>query len=136
MTLRDCLAVAVGSSIGAVLRHGVSDLYGMIGALDFPWDTLMANVIGSLLIGWLAALTAPDGPRPLNARVRLFLMGGICGGFTTFSVFSLESVALMASGAWGLAALNVSATLALCLLLTWVGYSLAQRMTQRDVARR
>lgn len=136
MTLRDCLAVAAGSAIGAVLRQGVSDLYGAFGVLDFPWDTLMANVMGSLLIGWLAALTAPDGPRPLNSGARLFLMGGVCGGFTTFSVFSLETVALMASGAWGLAAANVTATLALCLLLTWVGYSLAQRMGRRDVASR
>ncbi|SEO44083.1 fluoride efflux transporter FluC [Aquisalimonas asiatica] len=136
MTLRDCLAVAIGSALGAMLRHGVSDLYGLLGTLDFPWDTLLANTLGSLLIGWLAALTAPEGPRPLGPRARLFLMGGICGGFTTFSVFSLETVALMASGAWAPAAMNISVTLTLCLLLTWAGYGLAQRMARRDVARR
>lgn len=136
MNARHCLAVALGSALGAVLRQGVSDLHGAFGLLAFPWDTLTVNVIGSLVIGWLAALTSSGGRLPTRPSVRQFLMGGVCGGFTTFSVFSLETLDLLLAGNWAHAAANMGATLILCLTLVWVGHTLALRMLQRDVAAR
>ena len=130
MTRQAALAVALGSALGAVLRQLISDLFTNTGAA-FPWDTLTVNVLGSLVIGWLAALTVPHGRLPLAENRRLFLMGGVCGGFTTFSVFSLETLALLQAGAWAVAAANVAGTLVICLAAVWVGFALGDRMNHR-----
>ena len=74
---------------------------------SFPWGTLVVNVIGCFVIGVVAALAAPEGRLFLTANTRLFLMFGICGGFTTFSSFSLQTLNLMRDGAWLWAGANV-----------------------------
>ena len=130
MTASGAIAVALGSALGAVLRHATSDAFAATGA-GFPWDTLTVNVIGSLVIGWLAALSVPEGRLPLDENRRLFLMGGVCGGFTTFSVFSLETLALLQAGALPLAAANIAGTMVVCLAAVWVGFALASRMNHR-----
>lgn len=131
MTASGAIAVALGSAMGAVLRQATSDVFAATGTGFFPWDTLTVNVLGSLVIGWLAALSVPEGRLPLGENRRLFLMGGVCGGFTTFSVFSLETLALLQAGALSLAAVNIAGTLVVCLAAVWVGFALASRMNHR-----
>jgi CrcB protein len=92
----------------------------------FPWGTLTVNVSGSLLIGLLAALTGPDSRFLVNPRVAQFLMVGLCGGYTTFSSFSLQTLNLMREGEWFYASANAVLSLLLCLAAVWIGYVLGQ----------
>jgi CrcB protein len=124
------LAVAVGGALGSVARH----LCGLA-ALDllgpgFPFGTLGVNVAGSFLIGLTATLTGPDGRLYATPAMRQGVMGGFCGGFTTFSVFSLESVRLLEAGRPGLAAAYVLVSAASWLAAAWGGHRLAQRMNR------
>ncbi len=130
------LAVGLGTAIGGVLRAGVS-----LAPLEwlgpgFPWGTLAANGIGSFVIGAYAALTGPDGRLFVSTRQRQFVMTGICGGFTTFSVFSLETLKFAAQGDYRLAALNIGGSLAIWLLAVWAGHALAMRLNRLDGWRR
>lgn len=119
------LAVGLGSAIGGTLRWWLSGvLQGSPGA-GFPWGTLWVNVSGSLLIGSYAALIAPGGRYAHGLRTRLFVMTGLCGGYTTFSIFSLETVTLLQLGHYATAGLNVGASLALWPAAVWAGYTLA-----------
>ena len=100
--LRMMLAVAAGGAIGSVARYlvgiGSTRLFG----LAFPWGTLIINIAGSFLIGAFVEMFALKWNLPQEARV--FLTVGICGGFTTFSTFSLDVYVLMERGDWWLAA--------------------------------
>ena len=125
------LWVAAGSAVGGVLRHLTGDLFRLIGWLDWPWDTLTANVLGSLVIGWFAALTAVAGRWPLGMVPREFVITGILGGYTTFSLFSLDTISLMNAGQWGAALANMFATLVLCLTAVWLGYRIGHRAADR-----
>jgi len=109
------LWVAAGGAIGSVLRFWLAELLASAGAARFPWATLTANVGGSFAIGFVAGLAA------LPHELRLFLMVGVCGGYTTFSTFSLQTLALAEAGDWPRAGLNVLASLGLCLAATWLG---------------
>ncbi|MBD3775258.1 MAG: DUF190 domain-containing protein [Rhodobacteraceae bacterium] len=126
------LAVGLGTAIGGVLRAAVSlASLEMLGP-GFPWGTLTANGMGSFLIGAYAALAGPDGRLFASARQRQFVMTGICGGFTTFSVFSLETLRFASRGDLQLAALNVGGSLAVWLLAVWAGHTLAMRLNRMD----
>ncbi len=125
------MAVAAGGALGSVLRTLCS-----VGALallgpGFPWGTLLVNLAGSLLIGFYATLTGPDGRLPAGPVAGQFVVGGVCGGFTTFSVFSLESIRLLQAGAAGLAATYVLASVTLWLLAVSAGHLLARRLNRR-----
>ena len=109
-----CL-VALGGAVGALLRYLIS-LLPYHGA--FPVLTLMTNLLGALAIGVVVGL-ADD----LGEHRTLFLKTGVCGGFTTFSTFSLETLALFEDGKIGLGALYAAASLALCVLGVWAGKS-------------
>jgi CrcB protein len=123
------LAVAIGSVVGSVLRWGVSlAAPAWLGAL-FPWGTLFANVTGSLAIGFYARLTAPGGRLFASPRMRHFVMTGVCGGYTTFSVFSLETLQL-APRAPILAAAYAMISIAAWLLAVWLGDALAARINR------
>jgi fluoride exporter len=115
------LLVALGSAMGGVARYGTG-LWAQsyVGAL-FPWGTLIVNILGSLVIGLMAGLTAADGPFPAGANLRLFVMVGLCGGYTTFSAFSLETLALMQAGAWAKAGLYILLSVTACLAAVWLG---------------
>lgn len=99
----NCLAVGAGGAIGAVLRYliGLLPLQPQNG---FPLNTFLINVAGAFAIGIIAALAARNS---LDPRLVLFLKTGVCGGFTTFSTFALETDQLMARGQGGIAALYV-----------------------------
>lgn len=122
--------VAIGTVIGGVLRALAS-----LGALalmgpGFPWGTLLVNVAGSFVIGFYATLTGPDGRAFASTRQRQFVMTGLCGGFTTFSVFSLETLRLAQTGALAAAALNVGLSVVSWLGAVWLGHALATRINR------
>ena len=118
--------VAVGGALGSVARYWlngvVSDRYGA----TFPWGTMTVNVIGSFVIGVLGALTLPEGRMSSEARALTtqLLMIGICGGFTTFSSFSLQTLNLVRDREWLYAGVNILLSVVLCLVATWLGYLL------------
>ncbi len=95
--LRDILMVGAGSFLGGAARYGVSLLMRTVGG-GFPWGTFTVNIVGCLLIGLLWGYTSRSAQLP--AWLSLFLMVGFCGGFTTFSTFSKESLALLQSGSY------------------------------------
>jgi CrcB protein len=95
------LAVAAGGSLGSVARYLVSIGFGRLLGPKFPWGTLFINITGSLLIGLFAGLFATRWNLP--PAVRIFLTVGICGGYTTFSTFSLDFFYLFERGEWAAA---------------------------------
>lgn len=123
--LRYSLAVAFGGALGSLARYWLAELFAALGLAGFPWATLVANVSGSFLIGLIAALTGPDGRLLVAPELRLFWIVGICGGYTTFSSFSLQTLTLAQGGAWGRAGLNVALSLLLCLVAAWLGLATA-----------
>src|SRR6478609_1176013 len=88
----------------------------------FPWGTLIVNISGSFVIGLFATVTGPDGRWLAKDSFRLFFMAGICGGYTTFSSFSLQTLTLAQSGQWLRAGANAVASLVLCLVAVWLGH--------------
>ncbi|XQU09949.1 fluoride efflux transporter CrcB [Halomonas sp. LY9] len=124
MPLNSYLAVALGSAAGSVLRYSVSLASIAMWGSHFPWGTLLVNLLGSCLIGWLAA-TASSAPHSKLARHQPLLMAGFCGGFTTFSLFSLETLHLAQQGSLGLALLYGIGSLPLCVVAAWAGERLA-----------
>jgi len=133
--LKDILAlygiVALGAAIGGVLRAFAS--VAALAALGpgFPWGTLFVNVAGSFAIGFYATLTAPGGRLYASTRQRQFVMAGICGGFTTFSVFSLETFRLASAGDLVLAGANIGVSIAAWLGAAWLGHLLASRINRQ-----
>lgn len=124
------LLVGLGSVIGGVLRALVSLAGVVLLGPAFPWGTLFANTLGSFVIGFYATLTGPDGRAFARTRQRQFVMAGICGGFTTFSVFSLETLQFVQAGRRGLAALYVLVSLAAWLGAVAAGHLLARRLNR------
>ncbi len=116
------LWIGLGSALGGMARHGCSDLAARYIGVGFPWGTLIVNVAGSLIIGFLAALSVDDGRILLSQDARAFLMVGICGGFTTFSAFSVQTLDLARDGHWFAAAANVVASVVICLVAVWLGH--------------
>jgi CrcB protein len=96
----------------------------------FPWGTLFVNVAGSLAIGVLAAIVPPDGRLLFVPDARALLMIGVCGGFTTFSSFSLEALNLARNGAWAAASSYVIASFVLCLVGVSIGYFLTASLAR------
>lgn len=128
------LAVAAGGALGSVLRYLCSvGALALLGA-GFPWGTLLVNLAGSLLIGFYARLTGPDGRLPAGPVAGQFVVAGFCGGFTTFSVFSLESILLLQAGAAGLAGAYVLGSAVLWLLAVTAGHLLAGWLNRRPRA--
>ncbi len=120
MSFTSCLAVAFGGAFGSVARYLLSAAAQPISD-SLPWGTVIVNVAGSFIIGLFATLTV-QGRYPVPENARLLVMVGICGGFTTFSSFSLETLELMRSGAMGRAAVNVIASVALCIGAVALGH--------------
>ncbi len=130
MRARLYLAIGLGSGLGAMMRYLYSLVAAALPGPVFPWSTLIVNVLGSLLIGFFATLTEPDGRLFAGPVTRQFALTGFCGGFTTFSVFSLETVRLVEQGAYGWAGTNVLVSLLLWLPAVWVGHQLGLRLNR------
>jgi fluoride exporter len=122
------LVVALGSACGGMARYGVGILVARAWGQSFPWGTLLINVGGSFVIGFYGALTLADGAMPASATMRVFVMVGFCGGFTTFSSFSLQTLELLQAGEAAAAALYVLGSVALCLAAVFLGYWMATRL--------
>jgi CrcB protein len=116
------LWIALGGALGSVGRYALSGLVAERTGGTFPWGTLAINVSGSFIIGLLAALAEPGSRRYVGPTGRAFLMYGVCGGYTTFSSFSLQTLELIHEGDWAKAGLNAFASVALCLIAVWLGY--------------
>lgn len=122
--------VAIGGALGSVLRFVLSGLVGRFAGETMPWGTMAINVIGSFVIGWFAAATTSGGRLIATPEFRTFVMVGLCGGFTTFSSFSLQTFALFEAGAPIRASANILASVALCLAAVWLGAAMAHNVPE------
>ena len=120
------LWIALGSALGGVGRYWLSGVIARRFGEAFPVGTLVVNATGSFVIGFIASLIRPEGRLLMSASGRQFLMVGICGGYTTFSSFSLQTLNLAREGEWFYAGANVVASVLLCLLAVWLGHVLAE----------
>ena len=112
------LWVALGGALGSVGRFWLNGLVTARAGDGFPWGTLLINVLGSFAIGIFATMPA------MQDTAKKFLMAGICGGFTTFSAFSLQTLELTQRGEWLRAGGNILGSVALCLVAVWLGWML------------
>jgi CrcB protein len=119
------LLVALGGALGSVARYWIGVRITVLAGLAFPWATILINILGSLVIGFLATLTGPEGRLPAPLDVRAFLIVGICGGFTTFSAFSLQTFELARDGRLLYAGANIMLSVVLCLSAVALGHWLA-----------
>ena len=127
MSFTTCLIVMAGGALGTLGRYVLSVLALPISG-QMPWGTIVINITGSFLIGFFGTLTQAHGRFPISENWRLFVMIGVCGGYTTFSSFSLQTLDLMRQGALTRAAVNVAASVVLCVAAVAVGHQLAALM--------
>ena len=124
------LWVMLGSALGGGLRYFLSGLIANQFGETFPFGTLIVNVTGSFVIGFFATLTGPDGRLIVRTEARQFFMTGVCGGYTTFSSFSLQTLNLARGDELLFAGANVGASVVLCLLAVWAGHVAALSVNQ------
>lgn len=122
--------VALGSALGGMGRYYLGGIIDRRFGSTFPWGTMAVNITGCLIIGFFATLTAPDGRLLVSPAARTFVMVGICGGYTTYSSFSLQTLNLARDGEWLQAGGNVLLTTALCLVAVWAGHIMAAALNQ------
>lgn len=124
--MQQLLAIAIGGAVGAVLRFTVSTSIHRVMGKDFPYGTLTVNVLGSLLMGFLFIMLVE---RQISSiELRSGILFGVLGAFTTFSSFSFETLALLESGDWWKAMLNVVLSVCCCLLATWIGLGIGRQL--------
>lgn len=131
MSIYSILLVALGGALGTIARYlcslGLARWFGE----TFPWGTLFVNVTGSFVIGFFFLLTTVGGRLLVSADWRIFVTVGICGGFTTFSSLSLQTLLLLRDGEWFLACLNAFGSLALCMTAVWFGFFCAAALNPK-----
>ena len=127
MSFTNCLVVMVGGALGTLARYLVST-WALPVSSQLPWGTIIINISGSLLIGFFGTLTLASGRYPASESLRLFVMIGLCGGYTTFSSFSLQTLDLMRAGGLGRAAMNIGLSVVLCVGAVAVGHLIAARI--------
>ena len=120
------LWVAIGGALGSVGRFWLNGIISAKFGETFPFGTLVINITGSFLIGIFAAMAIPEGRMDSQSRAfaTQFLMIGICGGYTTFSSFSLQTLNLLRDREWLYAGGNVILSVVLCMIAAWLGYLL------------
>jgi len=114
--------IAIGSALGGTARFVLSRVVAEHIGETFPWGTLVINVTGSFAIGFFNTLTGPDGRWFVSSEGRMFFMTGICGGYTTYSSFSLQTLNLAREGEWLHAGGNIAGSVVFCLLAVWLGH--------------
>ena len=119
MSLKHILSVAIGGGLGAALRYL---LLLLVKNQPFPYATLMINVLGSMLLGIIMAISIKNNQ--LSELSKLFLATGFCGGFTTFSTFSLDNMSLLQQGKYNLAFMYIAASVLAGIFATWLGFKL------------
>jgi CrcB protein len=119
------LWVAIGGAVGSVGRFWLSGLVANLFGSTFPWGPIIVNVTGCFVIGFFNTLTGTEGRWLVSPAARTFFMIGICGGYTTFSSFSLQTLNLVNDGEWLYAGANILFSVALCLAGVWLGHALA-----------
>jgi fluoride exporter len=122
------ILVMLGGALGSGARFWVSGIVAEGAGEFFPLGTLVVNVTGSFIVGFFAAFTDPEGSFLVPPRFRQFFMIGICGGYTTFSSFSLQTLDLVRDGDWSKACLNTLLSFTCCLAAVWLGRILALTM--------
>ena len=122
----NALWIFIGGGLGTLARWGLSGFVARHWGETFPLGTLVINITGSFAIGLFAGLTGPDSRWLASPSFRQFFMLGICGGYTTFSSFSLQTLSLAQEEQWFRAGANVVLSVVLCLAAVWLGNALAQ----------
>lgn len=127
MNFSTYLLLALGGALGTLARYGISSAAGPL-SKTLPWGTIVINILGSFVIGFFGTLTLAHGRYPVSENVRLFVMVGFCGGFTTFSSFSLQTLDLLRGGAIGRGIINILLSVALCLCAVAAGHLIASHL--------
>ena len=128
--LKQYLVIGLGGALGSMLRFGFGSWIDRAmsrdsGMLLFPWGTVIVNITGCFIIGFIAAISSTEGRLMIPPLGRAFVMIGLLGGYTTFSSFSLQTLTLAQAGQWGAAVANVLASVVLCLGGVVLGAALA-----------
>jgi fluoride exporter len=118
------LWIALGGALGSVGRFWLAETIMRRTEGPLPWGTIIVNITGSFIIGVLAAMAQVEGRWLATPSARQFLMIGVCGGYTTFSSFSLQTLNLAREGQWLAVGANILLSVVLCLLGVWLGYLL------------
>ncbi len=116
------LWVAIGGGLGSVARFALANAMAIATGSEFPWGTLLINVLGSFVISFFGVLTGGAPRFAVSHEARIFVTVGLCGGFTTFSSFSLQTLELARTGQPGRAGLYVAASVILCLAACALGF--------------
>ena len=133
MSLTTCLIVMLGGALGTLARYLVG-LAAIPISQNLPWGTIVINIVGSFIIGFFGTMTLAHGRFPASDNLRLFVMVGICGGFTTFSAFSLQTLDLLRAGAPFRAGINIVASVVLCVLAVTLGHYVASQINGGEKA--
>lgn len=126
------LYIAIGSALGGMARYWCSGFVAARLGETFPWGTIAVNVIGSSVIGFFATISGPDGRLLVPSLARQFVMLGFCGGYTTFSSFSLQTLGLTRDGEWLQATVNIALSVVLCLLAVTAGHFAADALNRME----
>jgi CrcB protein len=126
------LWISIGSALGGMARYWCSGFVAVRLGETFPWGTIAVNIIGSFVIGFFATISGPDGRLLVPSLARQFVMLGLCGGYTTFSSFSLQTLNLVRDGEWLQAAGNIALSVALCLIAVTTGHFAAAGLNQME----
>jgi CrcB protein len=124
MSFISCLVVVLGGAVGTLARYVISVMALPI-SRELPLGTMLINISGSFIISFFGTLTLAHGRFPVSDNLRLFVMVGVCGGYTTFSSFSLQTLDLLRGGAIFRASINVIASVALCIFAVAIGHTIA-----------
>ena len=122
--------IALGGALGSVARFWLNGLVSSHFGATFPWGTLIVNVTGSFFIGFFFTLTEPGGRVFASSHARQFFMTGLCGGYTTFSSLSLQTLNLAREGEWLRAGSNTVGSVGVCLVAVWLGHLAASALNQ------
>lgn len=128
--LENSLWIALGGALGTLGRYWISEAFSGWFGSGFPWGTVFINVTGSFVIGFFGTLTGPDGRVLVSTAARQFVMIGLCGGYTTFSSFSLQTLDMAQKGEWSVAGIHIVGSVVLCLVGVWAGAIAASMLNQ------